>query len=216
MDNLNKESNSNYKTKLLDNKNIIQHHRRESNNHSDHSHNDDNEQIHIGEHGHAHNDNNGNHDNNDMSDKAKRKLIIVCFVCTIFMAIEFFGGLMANSLAIMTDAAHLLSDLMGFIISIYAIHISKSASNKNLTFGYHRAEIVGALGSVFIIWILTILLLIESMTRIFDTHHKVEGGLMLLTSTLGLVFNGFMAYILHSSVYKIFYNKILLGRRRRV
>lgn len=136
----------------------------------------------------------------DLSEKAKKKLIVVCLVCSCFMLIEFIGGLLANSLAIMTDTAHLLSDLAGFIISIISIYISKLPPNKNFSYGYHRAEIVGAFASIFIIWILTILLLIESIVRLFDSHHQIHGGYMLLTSTIGLIFNIIMAYILHSVI----------------
>jgi len=115
------------------------------------------------------------------------------------MLIEFVGGILANSIAIMTDAAHLLSDLFGFIISIVALNISKNPPDNFFSYGYYRAEIVGALGSVALIWILTVLLICESIGRIFDSHHRINGEVMLITSTIGLIFNGVMAYILHSS-----------------
>jgi hypothetical protein len=134
----------------------------------------------------------------DMNEEAKRKLIMVCCVCSCFMVIEFVGGLLANSLAIMTDAAHLLSDLAGFVISIFAIYISGFPANKDFTYGYHRAEIVGALISVFTIWVLTIMLFMESITRLIESHHEVNGLVMLITSSVGLVFNLIMVYILHS------------------
>jgi zinc transporter 2 len=136
----------------------------------------------------------------DMNEEAKKKLLIVCCVCSCFMIIEFIGGLLANSLAIMTDAAHLLSDLAGFVISIFAIYISSFPKNKNYTYGYHRAEIVGALVSVFTIWVLTATLFMESISRIIENHHKVDGLVMLITSSVGLVFNLIMVYILHSKV----------------
>jgi zinc transporter 2 len=116
------------------------------------------------------------------------------------MVIEFIGGLLANSLAIMTDAAHLVSDLAGFVISIFAIYISGFPMNKDYMFGYHRAEIVGALVSIFTIWMLTIMLLFEGISRVFDNNHKVDGLVMLITSSIGLLFNLIMAYILHSDV----------------
>jgi Co/Zn/Cd efflux system component len=173
-------------------------------------HNDDHKHNHDYKHNHDHNHSSherGSHTNHDhnqepnLSEKAKRKLIIVSGVCSIFMIIEFTGGLLSSSLAIMTDAAHLLSDLGGFLISIFAIYIAKFPSNQQYTYGYHRAEIVGALLSVFLIWILTTLLLSESIARLFDPHHKVDGKLMLITSSIGLVFNLIMAYILHSGVH---------------
>ena len=53
-----------------------------------------------------------------------KKLIFVAALCTIFMFLEFAGGYFASSIAIMSDAAHLLSDLSGFIISIVSIYIA--------------------------------------------------------------------------------------------
>jgi len=52
-----------------------------------------------------------------------KKLILVSALCITFMVIEVVGGLLANSMAIMTDAAHLLSDFSGFLISIFSIWI---------------------------------------------------------------------------------------------
>ena len=130
--------------------------------------------------------------------QAKEKLVTVCIICGSFMVIEFMGGLLSDSLAIMTDAAHLLSDLSGFLISIYALQIAQKKPNDRFTFGYYRAEIVGALASVFIIWILTGMLLMESTTRIFKMKYDVDGKVMLITSLIGFVFNGIMVYVLHS------------------
>jgi zinc transporter 2 len=138
----------------------------------------------------------------DINDIAKNKLILVCLICFFFMAIEFVGGIMASSLAIMTDAAHLLSDLAGFVISIFALQYAKKAPNNIFTFGYFRAEIVGAFFSVMIIWILTIILLCESIQRLFDTHHRIDGKIMLISASIGLVFNMIMVYILHSDVIR--------------
>ena len=60
------------------------------------------------------------------------------------------GGWLADSLAIMTDAAHLLSDLLGFVISISAILVAQKKSNDNYTYGYARFEVIGAMGSIVI------------------------------------------------------------------
>lgn len=67
---------------------------------------------------------------------------------------------MSGSLAIMTDAAHILSDLSGIIISIVSIRISYKPATQKLTYGYHRAEVIGALGSVTLIWCLTVWLVL--------------------------------------------------------
>lgn len=68
----------------------------------------------------------------------------------------------------MSDAAHIFSDVSGFVISIVAIKLSKISANKKMSFGYHRAEILGALASVLVIWGLTVWLIVEAIYRIID------------------------------------------------
>ena len=142
--------------------------------------------------------------NQDINEIAKKKLIQVCTICLIFMLFEFLGGYFANSLAIMTDAAHLLSDLAGFIISIFSIYTSKLPANKNFNFGYYRAEVVGALFSTMIIWALSLLLVYEAISRMFERHHDIDGTIMLISASIGLIFNLLMAFVLHSDVNLIF------------
>lgn len=55
------------------------------------------------------------------------------------------GGYIAGSLAVITDAAHLFSDFIGFLISLLAIWIGRKSPSKDMTFGYYRAEVIGAL-----------------------------------------------------------------------
>ncbi|KMY89890.1 uncharacterized protein LOC27208670 isoform X2 [Drosophila simulans] len=86
---------------------------------------------------------------------ARRVLIIACILCSIFLILEVVGGIWANSLAIATDAAHLLTDLASFLISISALHLAARPSSERLNFGWHRAEVIGAMVSIFFIWVVT-------------------------------------------------------------
>jgi len=95
-----------------------------------------------------------------------KKLIIVSFFCITFMIIEIIGGALAHSMAIMTDAAHLLSDFSGFLISIFSIWIGTRPASRYMSYGYHRAEIIGALGSIVLIWGLTLWLIFEAINRV--------------------------------------------------
>jgi len=131
-------------------------------------------------------------------DNAIRKLIWVCVICTIFMIIEIIGGYLANSIAIMSDAAHLLSDLLGFLISIISIYISRKVAKHNMSYGYHRAEIIGALVSIVLIWALTLWLLYEATIRII-IPPKVDGFIMLIISIIGFSFNVIMGIVLVKS-----------------
>ena len=128
---------------------------------------------------------------------ALKKMVIVSLICILFMMAEIIGGLLANSLAIISDAAHLFSDLSGFLISIFAIMIGQKPANKIFTFGYHRAEVLGALTSVITIWILTCFLLKEAIDRIANPT-PIDAKIMLITSIFGLFCNLVMMEVLHS------------------
>lgn len=125
-----------------------------------------------------------------------RRLIKTSGICILFIVVELVGGYFANSVAIMSDAAHLLSDLISFGLSISALIISKRSKDKEFTFGYHRAEILGAMTSTIIIWVLTLFLLQEAYNR-FINPHEIDANIMLITASIGLFFNFIMIYILH-------------------
>jgi zinc transporter 2 len=133
--------------------------------------------------------------NKDENEDTLRKLWTVSVICFIFMLIEVTGGYFANSIAIMSDAAHLLSDLLGFFISIVSIYISRRKANNHMSFGYHRAGVIGALVSINIIWGLTFWLLYSAIMRIIYPT-PVNGFYMLITSVIGFVFNIIMGFVL--------------------
>lgn len=114
------------------------------------------------------------------------------------MCLEFIGGYIANSIAIMSDAAHLLSDFMAFLISMLSICLGSWPATKMLSYGYHRFEVIGAILSVFIIWGLTTALVYEAIDRIINTH-EVDGLIMMITAVIGLIINLSMLKVLHST-----------------
>uniref|UniRef100_A0AAY4CGJ9 Probable proton-coupled zinc antiporter SLC30A3 n=1 Tax=Denticeps clupeoides TaxID=299321 RepID=A0AAY4CGJ9_9TELE len=130
---------------------------------------------------------------------AKKKLYIASLVCLLFMIGEVIGGYMAHSLAIMTDAAHLLTDFGSMMVSLFSLWISSRPPTKTLTFGWHRSEILGALVSVLSIWIVTGVLVYLAIDRIVKNDYEIEGHVMVLTSGCAVVVNIIMAYILHHS-----------------
>lgn len=134
------------------------------------------------------------------SRQVMKRLIGVTCVSATFMICELIGGWLSNSLAIMTDAAHLLSDVSGFVISILSIWIGLLPAKKtSLSYGYSRAEILGALTSVLIIWALTVWLIVEAINRVIKPT-PVDGFIMLITSLLGLTCNLVMGLFLNSNI----------------
>ena len=75
--------------------------------------------------------------------RARRKLVVASVLCLLFMVGEVVGGVLSNSLAIATDAAHLLTDLASFMISLVAIWMAARPKSRKMSFGWHRAEVSG-------------------------------------------------------------------------
>ncbi|XP_036406395.1 zinc transporter 2 [Megalops cyprinoides] len=130
---------------------------------------------------------------------ARKKLYIASLVCLVFMIGEVIGGYLAHSLAIMTDAAHLLTDFGSMMVSLFSLWISCRPPTKTMNFGWHRSEILGALVSVLSIWIVTGVLVYLAIERIVKNDYEIEGHVMLITSGCAVVVNIIMAYILHHS-----------------
>ena len=120
--------------------------------------------------------------------QAMRKLTIATTVSFLFVILQIAGGILANSIAIFTDSAHLASDMFGFAMSILSLKCSQKPADHDMSYGYHRAEIVGTVVSIITIWGLTIWLLFEATWRII-TPQPVMSGIMLIVAVMGLFFN---------------------------
>ncbi|KAM1025351.1 hypothetical protein ACFX15_037871 [Malus domestica] len=125
-----------------------------------------------------------------------RKLLIAVILCVIFMSVEVVGGIKANSLAILTDAAHLLSDVAAFAISLFSLWASGWEATPRQSYGFFRIEILGALVSIQMIWLLAGILVYEAIARLIHDTGEVQGFLMFVVSAFGLVVNIAMALLL--------------------
>ncbi|KAG8588762.1 hypothetical protein GDO81_006092 [Engystomops pustulosus] len=132
-------------------------------------------------------------------ERARRKLYVASVVCLVFMIGEVIGGYIAHSLAIMTDAAHLLTDFASMMISLFALWMSSRPATKTMNFGWHRAEILGALLSVLSIWVVTGVLVYLAVERIISGNYEIEGDAMLITSGCAVAVNIIMGVTLHQT-----------------
>lgn len=104
------------------------------------------------------------------ADESRRKrelfaLTAALIFCFIFMCVELLGGYLAHSLAILTDAAHLFTDVGSYFLSIVALRASARVRSASYSYGWHRAEVVGTLFSIFTIWALVGGILVEAVNR---------------------------------------------------
>ncbi|XP_014757482.1 metal tolerance protein 1 isoform X2 [Brachypodium distachyon] len=125
-----------------------------------------------------------------------RKLLIAVILCVIFMAVEVVGGIKANSLSILTDAAHLLSDVAAFAISLFSLWAAGWEATPQQSYGFFRIEILGAMVSIQLIWLLAGILVYEAIMRLLNESGEVQGSLMFAVSAFGLFVNIIMAVLL--------------------
>lgn len=147
---------------------------------------------------HCHLNQSGKHRDADKQ-LARRRLYLASAVCLVFIIAEVIGGYMAQSLAVMTDAAHLLTDLASMLLSLFSLWISARPATKTMNFGWYRSEILGALVSVLSIWMVTGILVYLAVQRLVSDEYEINGAIMLITSACAVAINIVMAVILHQS-----------------
>lgn len=143
----------------------------------EHAHN------HHHAHGHAH---------------GETRLVIALVLTCLYMVVEAVGGVFFNSLALLADAGHMLSDVVAIALSWAAIRIGNRSPTERHTFGFRRTEILAALANGLALWAIVALIFFEAVHRFFSPE-PVQGSGMLLIAAVGLAVNVVMALLLFSS-----------------
>lgn len=138
-------------------------------------------------------------EDSNIRDRDKGRLIAVSIVCIIFVITEITAGILSNSIAIVSDAAHLLTDFGSFMVSLAAIWISSKPQSHKMNFGFHRAEVLGALISVLSLWLITGILVYMAVERIVYPNFKLNAILMIYASIFGIFANFVMCVVLVTS-----------------
>jgi len=118
-------------------------------------------------------------------------------VTALFLVVEAVGGWLSNSLALLSDAGHMLADMGGLLLSLFAAWVSRRPASQTMSFGYHRAEILGALLSGLSIWALAGILTFEAYGRL-SHPAEVQGNIVLVVAAAGLLVNLFSLRLLHA------------------
>ena len=140
-------------------------------------------------HDHAH-DHGGHagHSHGVSADADRSKLTIALALIVGFMAVEVVVGILANSLALLSDAAHMLTDAAALVLAIVAIRLAARPAKGALTFGWQRAGILSAQFNGATLLVLGLLIVYEGIRRLIDPP-VVEGGIVFAVAILGIVVN---------------------------
>lgn len=139
--------------------------------------------------------NDHNHGTNKVA-AATTPLLIAMLITGSFTVIEFVGGILTDSLALMSDAGHMFTDTLALALSLGAMRVAMRPADKEMTFGFLRAEILAALVNAATLIIVSLLIFYEAIKRIMEPP-EVEAPLMLFVAVLGLAANAGGIYLLH-------------------
>ena len=129
-------------------------------------------------------------------DATRRSLFLSFLLVASFMVVEAVGGWYTNSLALLSDAGHMLTDAGALAFSLLALKIGDLPPSTTKTFGYRRFEILAALGNGLALWTIVGVILHEAYTRL-HTQPEVKAPVMLAVAAVGLLVNLISIRLLH-------------------
>jgi len=142
-------------------------------------------------HGHAHH----GHGHSHGSDNARR--VLWAFILTAgFMGVEIAGGLISGSLALLADAAHMLTDAAALALAWVAFRIARRPADPRRSYGYHRGQVLAAFLNGAVLLLIVGGIFLEAAQRLFEPR-AIEGWTMLVIAAIGLAVNIVAFFILH-------------------
>ncbi len=123
-----------------------------------------------------------------MQAKFKKKLKLILTLLILFFTIELTAGFLTNSLALISDAGHMLTDIFAIMVSLLGFKIAENKATKNKTYGFYRAEIIAAFLNGIMLILISGYIIIEALER-FKNPTPVKGFEMLIVAITGLIIN---------------------------
>ena len=125
----------------------------------------------------------------DQSATLKRALVLTC----VILAVEFAGGLVSHSLALLSDAGHVLTDVFALGLAWFAVAQSKRPADKRRSYGYHRVSILAALVNAVTLIVIVIAIAYEAVRRIANPE-PVQGLVVIVSALIAIGVNSYIAF----------------------
>lgn len=133
-----------------------------------------------------------------VTEENAKKLTIALSLTITFLIVEVIAGFITQSLALLSDAAHMFTDAAALAIALAAIKVAKRPADDKRTFGYQRFEILAALFNASMLFIVAIYILFEAYQR-FTHPPEIQSVGMMIVAVIGLIINLISMKILVSS-----------------
>jgi cobalt-zinc-cadmium efflux system protein len=123
--------------------------------------------------------------NKHRSENQERRLFVTLILTAMILVVEVVGGLLTGSLALLSDAGHVLTDVGGLALALLALRLARRPTTAEKTFGYYRAEILAALVNAVVLFLVSFFILYEAYRR-FMEPPEIQGLPMLAIAFVGL------------------------------
>jgi cobalt-zinc-cadmium efflux system protein len=150
----------------------------------------------VHDHGHEHCAHEEAAHSRDLDARIKKRLIVSIALTGVIFLAEFIGGLYTNSLALMSDAAHVFMDVFALALSFFAIYISEMPPTEKRTYGLHRVEVFVSFINSLALLLISAFIFYKGAVRFFSPE-PVESVGVLVVAAIGLVVNLIVARWLH-------------------
>lgn len=157
--------------------------------HPEHSHHGDGAHSHGSHHAHS-------HGHRHIPKNFDRAFLIGIVLNVSFVAVEAIYGIISNSLALLADAGHNLSDVLGLVIAWIAIHLSRRKPNNQFTFGLKSSSILAALANAVFLLVTIGAIVWEAIER-FQSSSPIATNTVIAVALIGVAINGITAFLFH-------------------
>ena len=147
------------------------------------------------EHGHDHHGHHHHHHHSHAIEKLSTIYIVAVALNLLFVIVEAVAGFVGNSLGLLSDAGHNLSDVFSLLLAMIALKLASSHATKRFTYGHRKASVLISLLNAIILLVAVGAIIVESIDK-FLNPTEVNGSLIIWTATVGIVINGITAWVL--------------------
>jgi cobalt-zinc-cadmium efflux system protein len=136
-----------------------------------------------------------------VKDRSTTLKIALGLTCVVLL-VELLGGLAAHSLALLSDAGHVLTDVFALGLAWFAVAQAKRPADKRRSYGYHRVSILAALVNAVTLIVIVIVIAVEAVRRLANPE-PVQGGIVIVAALVGIAINAFVAFGLRRETHNL-------------
>lgn len=133
--------------------------------------------------------------------QVQQHLKVSIFVAIVIALVEFVGGILSNSLSLISDAAHVFGDILAIFLSLFAVTLATREHIGSMTYGYHRAEVLAALANGTLLCVISAWIVVEAYQKLY-TPRPIDALLVMTLGTIGLAGNLIIMKVLRQDLEK--------------